>query len=166
MPPAPCTKNSWPTDGRMSISTTDGRRIRVRPTAGSSRTKNSRISKASATTSTPLGSNSASTPRPGPRPAEIIRGATGMNSPTPGLGPNGAWITSNTTIAATCKSKGTPRKRRSRNPTWSCARRWIRSTGISSTAWATGLPTCGTGAPKPAATCGVRPATSPMNGTW
>ena len=26
----------WPTDGRMSISTTDGRRIRVRPTAGSS----------------------------------------------------------------------------------------------------------------------------------
>ena len=37
---------------------------------------------------------------------------------------------------------------------------------VSSTAWATGLPTCGTGAPKPAATCGVRPATSPMNGTW
>lgn len=59
-------ENSWPTDGRMSISTTDGRRIRVRPTAGSSRTKNSRISKASATTSTPWDSNSASYSSPGP----------------------------------------------------------------------------------------------------
>ncbi len=42
---------------------------------------------------------------------------------------NGVWITSKHTIAATCKSKGTPRKDDPGTPTWSCARRWIRSTG-------------------------------------